>query len=54
MAQGQFEKKEALFTKDKRKRHATDYPEEPNNLQRVFDTLNWIFDEASKVEIKKE
>jgi len=51
---GKFDKKEAIFTKDKRKLHATDYPDEPNNLQRVFDSLNWMFDEASRVEIKKE
>jgi predicted type IV restriction endonuclease len=51
---GKFDKQADLFTKDKRKLHATDYPDEPNNLQRLFDTLNWVFDEASKVEIKAE
>ncbi len=40
------------FVKDKRKLHATDYPDASDNLQRVFDALNWMFDEASKVEIK--
>jgi len=25
--------------------------DEPSNLQKLFDTLNWLFDQASKVEI---
>jgi len=36
------------FLKDKRNLQAEDAPNE-ENLQKLFDTLNWIFAEASRV-----
>jgi hypothetical protein len=41
-----------LFLKDKRNLQAEDAPNE-ENIQRLFDTLNWIFAEAAKVVIER-
>ncbi|ETR72709.1 MAG: hypothetical protein OMM_07370 [Candidatus Magnetoglobus multicellularis str. Araruama] len=51
---GKFDKKESLFIKEKKKLFAIDAPDEPDNLQKLFDKLNWLFSEASKVEVIKE
>jgi hypothetical protein len=49
---GQYTKESSLFLKDKRNLSAQDAPNE-ENLQKLFDTLNWIFAKASKVVIDK-
>jgi len=51
---GKFEKDDALFIKEKKKLSAVDAPDEPENLQKLFDKLNWLFSEVSKVEVVKE
>ncbi len=49
---GKYTKESLLFLKDKRNLQAEDAPNE-ENLQKLFDTLNWIFAEASKVVIER-
>jgi len=51
---GKFEKENSLFTKEKKKLFAIDAPDEPENLQKLFDKLNWLFGEVSKVNVIKE
>lgn len=48
---GKFDREKALFIKQLHKILVLDEHDEPNNLQKLFDTLNWLFDQASKVEI---
>ncbi len=51
---GMFDKKCQKFVKHETKIYATDEPPATDNLQKVFDTLNWMFNEASKVTIEGE
>ncbi|OQY49375.1 MAG: hypothetical protein DRR08_30105 [Candidatus Parabeggiatoa sp. nov. 2] len=50
---GKFEKEDCLFIKEKNKLFAVDVPDEPDNLQKLFNKLNWVFNEVSKVIIEK-
>ena len=49
---GIFYKKNKIFIKDKEKPSIMDKPPLTDNLQKVFDHLNWIFNEASNVVIE--
>jgi len=49
---GKFDKKDSLFIKDRNKIYIIDEPPTTDKLQRVFNTLNWVFNEASKVIIE--
>ena len=49
---GMFDKKSKIFIKDKEKLSIMDKPPLTSNLQKVFDLLNWIFNEASNVVIE--
>ena len=49
---GMFDKKSKVFIKDKEKPSIMDKPPLTSNLQKVFDLLNWIFNEASNVVIE--
>ena len=48
---GQFDRDAALFIKQMSKLSVLDDNDEPSNLQKLFDTLNWLFDQASRVKI---
>ena len=48
---GKFEREGAVFTKQLHKLSVFDEQDEPGNLQKLFDTLNWLFDQASQVKI---
>ncbi|MDM8521378.1 hypothetical protein QUF64_15130 [Anaerolineales bacterium HSG6] len=48
---GKFNRENALFIKQLSKISVLDENDEPGNLQKLFDTLNWLFDQASKVKI---
>ena len=51
---GQFDRKNALFIKQMNKLSVLDDCDEPSHLQKLFDTLNWLFGEADKVRIISE
>ena len=51
---GKFDRERALFTKQLGRISVWDDNDEPGNLQKLFDTLNWLFDKASKVEIIRD
>jgi len=51
---GKFEKEASLFIKEKKKLFAVDAPDEPDNLQKLFNKLNWVFSEVSQIDIIKE
>jgi hypothetical protein len=48
---GKFDRENLLFIKQMKKISVLDDNDEPSNLQKLFDTLNWLFDQANKVEI---
>ncbi len=48
---GKFDRENALFIKQLHKLSVFDEHDEPSHLQKVFDTLNWLYDQASQVEI---
>ena len=48
---GQFDREASLFIKQMSKLSVLDDNDEPSNLQKLFDTLNWLFEQASRVEI---
>ncbi|CAK8724777.1 hypothetical protein H206_02993 [Candidatus Electrothrix aarhusensis] len=48
---GQFDREAALFIKQMSKLSVLDDNDEPSNLQKLFDSLNWLFEKASRVEI---
>jgi len=48
---GKFDKKNTLFIKQLNKISVLDDNDEPSNLQKLFDALNWLFDKASQVKI---
>ncbi|MGB5684413.1 MAG: hypothetical protein WBM35_01280 [Candidatus Electrothrix sp.] len=48
---GQFDREAALFIKQMSKLSVLDDNDEPSNLQKLFDRLNWLFEKASRVEI---
>ncbi len=48
---GKFDRENLLFIKQMNKISVLDDNDEPSNLQKLFDTLNWLFDQANKVEI---
>lgn len=48
---GQFDRELALFTKQRNKLSVLDDCDEPGHLQKLFDTLNWLFKQATQVEI---
>lgn len=48
---GRFHKENMSFIKQLKKFSVLDDNDEPNNLQTLFDTLNWLFNEATKVEV---
>ena len=48
---GRFDREERLFIKQRNKLAIFDEQDEPGNLQKLFDTLNWLFDQASRVEV---
>jgi hypothetical protein len=50
---GLFDKKNRLFIKQMSKISVLDDNDEPSNLQKLFDTLNWLFYQASQVEMIK-
>lgn len=50
---GQFDKEHTLFTKQMNRLSVLDENDEPSNLQKLFDNLNWLFEQASKVDIVK-
>lgn len=49
---GQFDKKDSLFIKDRNKIYIIDEPPATDKLQKLFNTLNWVFNEASQVIIE--
>lgn len=48
---GKFDQEKLLFIKQMKKISVLDDNDEPSNLQKLFDTLNWLFDQANKVKI---
>jgi len=51
---GKFDKKDSLFIKDRNKIYIIDEPPATDKLQKLFNTLNWVFNEASQVIIERE
>jgi len=48
---GRFDRENALFVKQLNEISVLDDNDELGNLQKLFDTLNWLFDKAGRVEI---
>lgn len=51
---GKFDKKDNLLTQHRNSMDAIDQPPATDNLQKIFDILNWIFNEASNIVVEKK